>query len=65
MTASSDQFKGRAKEAVGRALDDPDLEREGRADVAGGKVKRAVGDAKEHLDHAVDAVKGKLTKHDD
>lgn len=64
MSGTADQMKGRAKEAVGRALDDPDLEREGRADQTGGKVKQAIGDAKEHLDHAVDAVKDKLTQRD-
>lgn len=64
MSGSADQFKGRAKQAVGQALDDPDLEQEGRADEQAGKVKRVIGDAKEHLDDAVDAVKDKLTRRD-
>lgn len=64
MSGTGDQLKGRAKEAVGRALDDPDLEREGRTDRAAGTVKRALDDAKEHLDHAVDAVKDRLAHRD-
>jgi len=64
MSGTADQIKGRAKQAVGQALDDPQLEQEGRADETGGKVKQAIGDAKEHLDHAVDAVKDKLTHRD-
>lgn len=64
MTATTDRMKGRAKEAVGRALDDPQLAREGRADETGGRVKQRIDDAKEHLDHAVDAVKAKLTSRD-
>ncbi|HUK89634.1 MAG TPA: CsbD family protein [Blastocatellia bacterium] len=47
-----DQVKGGAKETIGRATNDPDLEREGAADRQAGKVKekgaevrRKVGDA--------------------
>jgi uncharacterized protein YjbJ (UPF0337 family) len=40
-----DQAKGRAKEAVGDATDDKDLEREGKVDRASGEVKEKVGDA--------------------
>ncbi len=64
MTATTDRMKGRAKEAVARALDDPELEREGRADRAGGRVKQAIADTKGRLDHAVDAVKGHLVHRD-
>ena len=34
-----DQAKGKTKETIGRAIDDEELEAEGRADHAGGKVE--------------------------
>ena len=37
----ADQFKGKVKEGVGRATDDPDLEAEGHADQAKGNLKQA------------------------
>jgi uncharacterized protein YjbJ (UPF0337 family) len=37
----AEELKGRAKETVGRATDDPDLEAEGRADRASGALKQA------------------------
>ena len=40
-----DQLKGKAKEAVGDATDDEDLEDEGKVDQASGKVKEKVSDA--------------------
>jgi uncharacterized protein YjbJ (UPF0337 family) len=49
-----DDLKGRIKEGVGAATDDRDLEREGKADRAGGAVKDKVG-------KAVDAVKDAVT----
>ena len=55
-----DQAKGKTKEAVGRALKDRDLEDEGTADRAGGrvqegfgKVKRKVGEAVEDLGESI------------
>jgi uncharacterized protein YjbJ (UPF0337 family) len=36
-----DDIKGKGKEGVGRATDDPDLEAEGKADQAGADVKQA------------------------
>lgn len=49
-----DEAKGRAKEAIGDATDDEDLEREGQVDQASGKVKGKVADA---VDKVKDAVK--------
>jgi uncharacterized protein YjbJ (UPF0337 family) len=39
--AKADEFKGKAKEAAGRATDDPDLEAEGKGDQAKGDLKQA------------------------
>lgn len=55
-----DQAKGAAKETVGRAMNDHDLEAEGNADRTSGhvqegfgKVKRKVGDAIEDLGESI------------
>jgi uncharacterized protein YjbJ (UPF0337 family) len=37
----TEQLKGKAKEGVGRATDDPDLEAEGKTDQASGNLKQA------------------------
>jgi uncharacterized protein YjbJ (UPF0337 family) len=39
-----DEYKGRAKEAVGDLTDDEDLQREGKVDQAQGRVKEKVDD---------------------
>jgi uncharacterized protein YjbJ (UPF0337 family) len=36
-----EELRGKGKEAVGRATDDPDLEAEGRAEQATGNIKQA------------------------
>jgi uncharacterized protein YjbJ (UPF0337 family) len=51
VTGKIDELKGKAKQGVGRATDDPGLENEGVFDEVKGKVKQAFGDVK-------DAVKG-------
>lgn len=51
--ANLDDIKGRAKEAVGEATDDKDLEREG-------KVDRLTGKAKEVVEKVSDKVKDAL-----
>ncbi len=50
MSGTSDQVKGRVKEAVGALTDDERLKDEGRLDQATGKVKIAV-------EHMIDKVK--------
>jgi uncharacterized protein YjbJ (UPF0337 family) len=50
---TTDDLKGRAKEAAGAVTDDKDLKREG-------KVDQALGDVKDKLDHAADKVKDAL-----
>jgi uncharacterized protein YjbJ (UPF0337 family) len=59
---NADEMKGRVKEAAGDLTDDQRLKNEGKADRAGGKVKRVVDDAKEKVDDMVDAVKDKARR---
>jgi uncharacterized protein YjbJ (UPF0337 family) len=61
MSGTTDQAKGRIKQAAGDLTDNDDLKREGKRDEAAGKVKDVIGDAKDKLDDAVDSVKNKLT----
>lgn len=55
MSGTTDQIKGRVKEAVGVLTDDQKLKDEGRLDQAVGKIKQTV---EQVLDKAKDAVKG-------
>jgi uncharacterized protein YjbJ (UPF0337 family) len=56
-----DQAKGKTKEAVGRAIDDRDLEQEGKADHVSGKVEEGFGKVRrkvgETIEDAGDAIK--------
>ena len=60
---NTDDLKGRAKEAAGDLTNDKDLQREGKADQAAGKVKETVDDVKDKAEDAVDAVKDKLDRN--
>lgn len=51
VTGKVDELKGKAKQGVGKATDDPGLQGEGMVDEVKGKVKQAYGDVK-------DAIKG-------
>ncbi|HEX6718185.1 MAG TPA: CsbD family protein [Pyrinomonadaceae bacterium] len=51
-----DQAKGKTKETIGRAFDDPDLEAEGQADHAGGNVKEGFGKARRKVGEAIEDV---------
>jgi uncharacterized protein YjbJ (UPF0337 family) len=51
-----DQAKGKTKETIGRALDDRDLEDEGRADHAGGKIEEGYGKARRKVGEAIEDV---------
>ena len=53
MSGSTDETKGKIKEAAGDLTGNDDLKHEGKADKAGGKIK-----------DAVDTVKDKLTGND-
>lgn len=61
MGSNADDAKGRIKEAAGTISGDDDLEREGKADQAGAKVKGAAETAKDKTGDAVDSVKDKFT----
>jgi uncharacterized protein YjbJ (UPF0337 family) len=52
-----DELKGKAKEAAGRATDDPDLEAEGRNDQAAAKLDDAKDKAKDAAGDVKDAFK--------
>ena len=54
MAGSTDETKGKIKEAAGDLTGNDDLKHEGKADKAGGKIK-----------DAVDTVKDKLTGNDE
>jgi uncharacterized protein YjbJ (UPF0337 family) len=54
----TDEYKGRAKEALGDLTDDEELQREGKADQASSTVK-------EKVDKVTDKVKDALTSDDD
>jgi uncharacterized protein YjbJ (UPF0337 family) len=62
MGGKTDEYKGRAKEALGDLTDDERLQREGKADQAAGKVKQAAEDVKDKVEDAVESVKDKVTK---
>ena len=45
-----DEAKGKVKEKVGQATNDPDLEAEGQAENLDGKVQKKVGEVKRVFD---------------
>lgn len=47
VTGKIDELKGKAKQGIGHATNDPGLEGEGTLDEAKGKVKQAFGDFKD------------------
>jgi uncharacterized protein YjbJ (UPF0337 family) len=60
MSGSTDDMKGRIKEAAGDLTNDDDLKREGKADQVGAKVKDAAEKLKDRVGDAVDAAKKKM-----
>ncbi len=54
----AEELAGKAKEAVGDATDNTDLEAEGRTDQSSAHVKQAGDDIKDALREASTAVKG-------
>jgi uncharacterized protein YjbJ (UPF0337 family) len=51
-----DQAKGKAKETIGRVIDDDKLENEGRAENASGKVEESFGKARRKVGEAIEDV---------
>jgi uncharacterized protein YjbJ (UPF0337 family) len=62
MEGTSDEIKGRAKQAVGDVTDNDDLKREGKADETSGKVKNKLDDAKDWVEDKVDDINDKFKK---
>jgi uncharacterized protein YjbJ (UPF0337 family) len=56
MEGKFDKAKGSVKETVGRAVNDRDLENEGRADRAGGKVEEGFGKARRKVGEAIEDI---------
>ena len=61
MSGTTDDLKGRAKEAVGDLTDDDRLRREGKTDRAAGKAKDKVDDAKDWIEDKVDDVRDSVS----
>lgn len=58
--ATTDQAKGRLKQAAGDLTGDDELKRDGERDEAGGKLKEKIDSAKDTAHDVVDNVKDKL-----
>ena len=56
MKGRADQVKGTIKEKTGQVTGNRDLEDEGTADKASGKVQSGYGDAKEKVKDAIDKI---------
>lgn len=54
-------IKGRAKETVGTAFDDPELKSEGRGDQAEASIKDKIAGVADKVKEGVDEVKDKLS----
>ena len=52
----ADKAKGYVKEETGEILNDPDLEAEGKAERAGGKLREGFGKSKEKVREAADDI---------
>jgi uncharacterized protein YjbJ (UPF0337 family) len=60
MDGTTDDMKGRAKEAIGDITDDDELKREGQHDRAAGSVKDKIEDAKDWAEEKVDDVRERM-----
>jgi uncharacterized protein YjbJ (UPF0337 family) len=57
-----DQAKGKTKETIGRAIDDDELEAEGRADDAGGNIQEGFGKARRKVGEAIEDVGDSISR---
>ena len=57
---STDELKGRTKEAAGALTDDDDLKREGKRDQAAGEAKNKLREAEDWAEDKVDDLRDKL-----
>jgi uncharacterized protein YjbJ (UPF0337 family) len=63
MGGTTDDIKGRAKEAAGALTDDKDLKNEGKVDQATGSLKDKIHDAADKAEEGIDALKDKLHRN--
>ena len=61
----AEKVKGDIKEETGEALNDPELEAEGRGERAAGKLREGFGKAKRKVGEAVDHVVDKIEDESD
>jgi uncharacterized protein YjbJ (UPF0337 family) len=61
----AEQAKGYVKEEAGEVLNDPELEGEGRAERAAGKLREGFGKAKRKVGEAVDDLADKIEDESD
>lgn len=57
-----DQAKGKTKEMIGRAIDDRELEDEGKADRVGGNVQEGLGKARRKVGEALGDLGDKIRR---
>lgn len=57
MSGTTDQTKGRIKEAIGDLTDDKDLQRDGKKDQVAGKLKDKIEDAKDKIGRTIDDIR--------
>jgi uncharacterized protein YjbJ (UPF0337 family) len=60
LKGKAEKAKGYVKEEAGEILNDPELEAEGKAERAGGKLREGFGKAKEKIGDAADKAKEKI-----
>jgi uncharacterized protein YjbJ (UPF0337 family) len=62
MSANTDRAKGKLKQVAGTAAHNKRLQREGKVDQAGARVKQLAADAKSMVDDVVDDAKDRVRK---
>jgi uncharacterized protein YjbJ (UPF0337 family) len=62
MSGTTDDLKGRVKEAAGSLTDDDDMKREGKTDRAAGSVKDKLEGAKDWVEDKVDDAKDHMDR---
>lgn len=60
MGGTTDDMKGRAKEAIGDLTDDEEMKREGERDRTAGALKDKVEDAKDWAEEKIDDVRDRM-----
>ena len=63
MGETTDQAKGRVKQAAGDLTDNDPLKREGKSDELLGKAKEKLDGLRDKADDAMDSIKEKVDRH--